>query len=138
MSATIDRATRPAERVEEVWAEVVDEHGPEPTAKQTREVVHRHRESSEEPVSAVESPIVRADESPTEWTERRLQRVHAAKRRVETVVGTCQAWAAALESICIEDAAAVSTADELDGWDVAFRDAIAALKAVRKRLPGGE
>lgn len=42
------------ERVEEVWAEAVEEHGPEPTAKQVREVV---RGSNSTPSSKAATPL---------------------------------------------------------------------------------
>lgn len=71
---------------------------------------------------------------PQSLTKRQRQLADAAKLRVEKTIGTCNGLARGLADLKIESALRVSSAEEVKGWDGAIRDALAALKQLRKRI----
>jgi hypothetical protein len=66
-------------------------------------------------------------------TPRRAWDANAAKQRIETVVGTCNAMARGLEALKVELAAEVADTDEIKDWCAAFVDAIGALRKLHAR-----
>lgn len=75
----------------------------------------------------------RAPELPKIETKRQRDIANKAKLRAEKAVGTCNAIAGGLHAIR-EDAMAVSSAEEVNGWGEAFRDASSALIRMRTRI----
>lgn len=73
-------------------------------------------------------------ELPKIETTRQRDIANKAKLRAEKAVGTCNAIAGGLHAIRIEDAMAVSSAEEVNGWGEAFRDASSALIRMRTRI----
>lgn len=67
-------------------------------------------------------------------TQRQKDLAHAAKKRVEVVVGQCQAFPVGLPGLRVEDAASVATSEEVAGWVSAVNDGIRALRAFHKQL----
>lgn len=69
-----------------------------------------------------------------EMTARQRQLAAKARQRMERAVGTCNGLARGLDELKVEQAAAVATATEIQGWGGAFRDATTAINRLRKRL----
>lgn len=67
-------------------------------------------------------------------SQRNRQLAEKSKHRIEKAVGTCSGLARGLEALKVEQAIAVASPEEIDGWDGAFKDAIKAIKELRTRL----
>jgi len=67
-------------------------------------------------------------------TERGRQLMNGARKRVETAVGTCSGLARGLGHLRVDWAMSVATAEEVEGWDESFAEAITALQQLRKRV----
>jgi hypothetical protein len=103
------------EQVEEVWAKVVEEHGPEPTAVEVRAHVERRK-----PVSRFQPP-----------TE---EDVHASKDRLMELVTASRALPWDLRDLRVEAVAKSATDDQIKVWIWNIQDGERALREVRTRL----
>ena len=69
-------------------------------------------------------------------TDRQRQLAGAQRRRIEEVVGTCQAFANGLADLKVELATGVATPDEIAGWTKCLKAGERALRDARRRLEG--
>jgi hypothetical protein len=117
------------EQVPEVWAEVVEEHGDQPTAAQVREHVEP-RHARRPPRGMGIAAMMAAFEPPAPKPRSHKQDPHKLLANVvEQITGTL----AALEHIDV-DAAMVSADGKRDEWDKDLTFVIQSLSALRKRL----
>lgn len=72
--------------------------------------------------------------TPTLDSERGRELAGGAKKRVERAVGTCNGLARGLGDLRVDWAVSVADSEEINGWDEAFKEAIAALQHLRKRV----
>jgi hypothetical protein len=118
------------EELAAVWTEVASNGAP-PTAARVREAVKRHRQE-EEPEEAAE---VVTDEPVRSARQEQLAR--ANRRRVEDLVGACQAYRRALPDLKVGAAASVASESEIRAWISCIRGGEKALREVRTRLEEG-
>lgn len=100
---------------------------------------HDHRPDRHLVDEQANSPAPKPRRPPTHSldTARGRQVAHANKRRIEELVGTCQAIATATDDLHTELAAGVSSREEAEGWAQVFHEAQKALGRMRSRLNGG-
>lgn len=116
------------ERVEEVWGEVVDLHGPTPTAKEVRAVVTR----------ANGTPTRRPCEGPADkgkpLTRRQAALADAARDRLGIVLSTIDGMCDGLAKADFDRATTTATPEAIKSWIQTVERAAEQLSAVASAL----
>lgn len=124
---SVDRAQRVKNQAPDLYEKVKD--GTKTVTTAVKEM--QAREDKQAAAAAANG------ESPPPLIGRRLQNAQATKRRVETLVGTCQGLGRGLPALKVEEAVLVSDSDEVAGWVDCVKAAESALRVFRGRISNG-